>query len=186
MNDKFVNFTVAAETPAMKDAFVQFIDNYKDTITGYLNSVPSEPGMKIDASIEVKDGVITVFQIAPNKGFILGETAEGSDLPVKLMDYKELPVGLKYLLPKEGKMALFLKTEEGKPDVQLGMFLSMNDSVKEFHSQSVKDALKRYNDHQKALKKEEERTKNRLRRLGKLPAESDAITDAEIVEEVKK
>jgi hypothetical protein len=166
MEKEFVKFEVQAETNEAKTAFVQFVDNYKETITGYLNTVMKAAGTPVDSGIEVKDGMIRVFQLAPDKGWVIGETTTG-DLPVAIMKYEDVTVGLKYLLPHEEKMALYLKTESGDADVRLGLFKTLNDSIKEFHSESVKTVLKQYHSHQQKLEAEKIATEKRLATIAK-------------------
>lgn len=161
-----IKFEVTASNQHVKDAFLNFLTNYKDTISEYLNTVIANQGQPADAGVEVgDDGNVTLFQIAPDKGLIIAESPDAAT-PLAIVRYKELAVGSKYLMPKGERIGLFMKTAEGEQDPYFGTFKNLNDVVKGLSSKEVADGIKQWNNYRAAKEKEAERTKKRLARLG--------------------
>lgn len=170
-----IEFTFKAENETIKDAFVNFINNYKVNAADYMNQLVANDGSPCDSEIKIENGVLTVYHIAPDKGFVLGETGDEA-LPIQMMQYKNLESEKRYILPERDKLVLFYKNPEGEADLRLGAFKSLADVVLGFDSQPVKIELERVAEMKKAKKREDDRTKTRLERLQKQGAgEIEAI-----------
>lgn len=167
-----------AENERVGKAFATFINSQKENISGFVNTIISEDGTPSDAAIEVTDDTINVYQFAPDKGYVLGETAEGSKLPVELIKYKDLEVGKKYLLNFKEFISLCVKTKEGKPDGVLGRFKTQNDAVENFNTEGALTAYKNWSDREAAIEKREAKQQAKLKKLA-----GGDIQDAEVVEE---
>ena len=126
------------ENKFVGDAVGLFFDNYKEHVVSFLNNVLKNETGSADAFIEKGDnGVINIYQTAPDKGKVLGQV-EGS---VILTDYTALPIDAKYVVYNGQHLALFLKQPEGVSDIQIGRFANLNDVVAQIDSESVQDAI---------------------------------------------
>lgn len=132
------DYLVKVENEHVANAVGLFIDNYKDPIAKFVNNVVKNEAGSADAFISKnKDGVWEVYQNAPDKGFVLGQTATG----VQLVEYKSLSSDDKYAVLDGDKLALFIKTDEGTADIKVGHFLNINEVVTQIDSESVKLAI---------------------------------------------
>lgn len=178
-----IKFNINAQTELAKEAFVAFINDYRETLSQQLNVwIQNQSGDYSDASIEVIDGELHVFQFATDKGFVIGETKNKS-LPVEIMEYKDLEEGSKYLIQETDKYVLFLKRGLKEADVRLGAFRTLSDSIMNFNSEAVEATIKRWKDMEKAKQKENKR-KEKLGKTVKLPAQEAQEVEAEQVEDV--
>lgn len=175
-------FKITTETDAAQNAFVQFISNYKETIINYMNTIMGNDGTPVDAGIDVQDGNITLYQLAPDKGFVLGEQPQESmgDLPIQVKRYKDVMEGDRYIMQEQDRLVLHLKTEEGKPDAKLGVFKTLTDAVTEFNSESVKGVIKNYHDKEEAIAKREQKQEAKMKKLGAKAIEASPVTEPNV------
>lgn len=166
-----IKFNIEAQTELVKEGFINFVSNYRETFAEQLNTMLTHAGEQSDVAIEFSNGQLQIFQFAPDKGYVLGEV-EG-DLPIQLVQYSSLSEGQKYVVPTGDRLILFLKKSKERPDVKLGAFKSINDVVKDFNSEGVKQAIAAWEQKEKA----EEKDRKRAEKLGKikqLPAPKEA------------
>ncbi len=174
---------INAETASTKEAFVNFLQNYKVQVAQYLNALIGNDGSPVDSSLVFNaDGTITVYQLAPDKGFVLG--AVDGEIPLQVMKYASLTEGQKYVIQEHDRQVLFVKEPKGSPDFKVGVFKTLSDAVTELNSDAVNKEVQNAKDRKAALAKTAERTENRLRRLGKTTetAEVENVTEAEAVD----
>lgn len=162
-----IKFTTNAETEQVKSAFLTFIESQKEAIGGFLTTIIKDTGANADAQLKIEGDEITLYQLAPDKGYVLAETGN-PELPIQLGKYLEVPAGNKYVNQEKDLTVLYLRKPEGVADVKLGVFKSINDAVKEFNSESVKTVLKNLADREAAVEKQEAKTERRLEKLGKI------------------
>lgn len=174
-----IELKINVENEVIKEAFTNFILNYKVNISDYMNQLVANDGGPIDSDVTFKDGQITVHHIAPDKGFVLGETGN-EELPIQIMQYANLEVDKRYILPEKDRLVLFLKEAIGVADYRLGAFKTLPDAMTGFNSEAVKVTMDKINDLKKAKKREEDRTKTRLERLSK--QSEGEIEEAQVVE----
>lgn len=180
-----IEFTFKAENETIKNAFVNFITNYKANAADYMNQLVANDGGPCDAEIKLEDGVLTVYHIAPDKGFVLGETGN-DEVPIQVMQYKDLKAEKRYILPERDKLILFFKEQDGVADVRLGAFKTLADAITSFNSDLVKQEVEKFmkarKEKEAAIAKEQKRTENRLERLAKQSVGKQEIEDAQVVE----
>lgn len=174
-----IDFTIKVENEQVKTAFTNFIFQYKENIVDYMNQIVGNDGSPIDSGIEVKDGGITIYHIAPDKGFVLAKTPEGSAVPVQIMKYADVENNSLYILQEKGKNTLYIKQPKGEVDVIVGGFNSLNDVIKGIGSEQVKTEVATRLEKIETAKKTKEKDLQRLRRLGKAPLE---VEEAQVVE----
>ncbi len=169
--------TIKSETQAVADAFKTLVNSQRENMSGFINTIISgENGTPSDAAIEVDPDGITVYQFAPDKGYVLAEV-EGQDVPVQLARYKNLADGAKYLATqKDGPVVFCVKTKAGTPDAVLGRWKTLNDAIADYTSEPVKVQYKKWLDYQEILAKEATKTEARLKKLS-----GGKITEAEVV-----
>lgn len=173
-----IEFKINAETDKAKHALVQFLDNYKETIVTYINTIIGNDGTPVDAGITVDgDDNVTIYQLAPDKGYVLGEEKQG-ELPMQLKQYKNVETGDRYIVPEQDRIVLHIKTEQGKPDVKLGVFKTLSDAVTEFNSDSVKEVIKNYNDRENAIAKREAKQEAKMKKLAASKAKAEPVANA--------
>ncbi len=128
---------IAVENEHVKMATELFLDNYKDAVVQFINNVLKNEVGASDAFVEKTSDGIKIYQTAPDKGFVLAKVGE----EVQVTRYTSLSTDDKYVVFDGTKLALFLKTEAGKPDIKVGMFLNLNEVIQQFDSESVKLAI---------------------------------------------
>ena len=160
-----IDVVLKAETQEVADTVKMFLTTYKEQVVGFTNQVLSTQGQKVDAGLKVVDNTITVYQMNPDKGFVLGEV--DALPPLELMDYQYLPEGQRYVTIEGDRVFLFIKEPQGTPDPKIGAFKTLNDAVIEFNSESVKTALKQYSEKKAAEEKARLKDEKRAIRLGK-------------------
>lgn len=173
---------IKAETQEVANTLKLFITTYKEQVNDFTNRVLTSQGTPVDAGVVVEGDDLVIYQMNPNKGFVLGEITQTlpMDAPVAVMDYSTLADGKRYVTIEGDRIFLFIKEPQGTPDPKIGAFKTLNDAVKEFNSESVKTAIKNFSDKKAAEAKEAKRTEKRLDRIAgtKTPA---VATDAELV-----
>lgn len=174
------DFVIKVQTEDAEKALVAFFSNYKVNIGQFLNEMIRATGMPVDAEVKVQDGTVEVYQLSTDKGYVLGEVAEGAEPPVQLMQYSQLAVNKRYLVQENDRLILYWKRAEGTPDVRLGQFKTISDSVIAFNSDGVKGAMKQVENMEKADLKQIKRKQ----RLGKELSQADK--DALALAEAKK
>jgi len=145
-----ISENIQFENETVRGAFETFVKNYKEPICQFLNTFLKTEGYPVDSFISVTDDTITIYQTAPDKGEVLFRE-EGSTT-LTLGGYLSIPVGSTYATIESGSLWLFLKEAEGEPDIKVGQFKNLNDAVKDWDSDSVKDALKQVREFQEKLK----------------------------------
>jgi len=171
---------IIADTQAALDAFSTFANSQRENVALFMNTIISENGTPSDASIEVTNEAIKLYQFAPDKGWVLGEQPEGAEVPVQLTQYKTLADGAKFLHPqKDGAVSLCVKTKEGSPDGILGRFKTLNDAINNFNTEGAITAYNNWKDREEAIAKRE--AKQEAKMLKKLNKDL-SIVDAEVVE----
>ncbi len=165
---------INVESEVVKDAFQTFILNYKSNIADFINQIVGNEGNPVDSEVKLEGDTITVYHIAPDKGFVLGETP-GAKEPFQLTHYNDVAVDARYLLLENGKLSLFLKFPHGQVDMRLGAFKSIADAITGWDSEPVKAKLAEAEQWKKAKEKE----LKRMQKLGKAPSN---IEDAQVVE----
>jgi len=162
-----IDFVVKTETEQVKNGVQMFLTTYKEQVAQFLQTVISNEGVPVDPGVHVIDGQLTIFELDPDKGYVLGETeASTEDLPLQLMKYTNLEVGKRYVIQSgDGKLYLCLKTAVGKPDPKFGAFKTLNDSVKELNSDSVKEVMTKWKEKEDAMEKVDAKTQKRLEKL---------------------
>lgn len=162
-----IDLIIKTETEAVKNGTQMFITTYKEQVSQFLQTVISNDGVPVDPGIHVIDGQLTIFELDPDKGFVLGETETSTEeLPLQLMKYTNLTDGKRYVIQSgDGKLYLCLKTPIGKPDPKFGAFKTLNDAVKELNSDSVKEVMTKWREKEDAMAKAEAKTQRRLERL---------------------
>jgi hypothetical protein len=178
-----IDITIKAETQDVADAAKLFLTTYKEQVVGFTNQVLQAQGAQVDAGLKVIDDTIVIYQMNPDKGFVLGEVkATEGEASIAVMKYPDLPDGQRYVTIEGDRIFLFLKEPQGTPDPKIGAFKTLNDAVTEFNSQSVKDALKNYADKKAAQEKTAKRDENRLARLNGSKGELAIASSAELSE----
>jgi len=164
-----IDLTIKTETEQVKNGTQMFLTTYKEQLTQFLQTVISNEGVPVDPGVHVIDGQLNIFELDPDKGFVLGETeASTEDLPLQLMKYTNLEEGKRYVIQSgDGKLYLCLKTAVGKPDPKFGAFKTLNDSVKELNSESVKEVMTKWKEKEEATAKIDAKTEKRLAKLEK-------------------
>ena len=154
------------EDKIVKDAFLNFINNYKSNIAEYINALVGNDGEPCDAEVSVNGEEVTVFRIGPDKGYIIAEAPEGSAVPVTITRYADLGNEMLYFLPEKERICLFYKLPKGEVDLRLGVFKTLNDAIGHFKSEEVTQAIKNAMEHRKAQLKDQKRKQ----KLGKADA----------------
>lgn len=133
-----IDYVVKVENKFVGDAIGLFFDNYKEHLATFLNNVLKNETGSADAFIsKTENGVIQVYQTAPDKGKVLGQV----DGTVILTDYTALPVDAKYVVYDGQHLALYLKQPDGQSDIKIGRFANLNDVVQQIDSESVRDTI---------------------------------------------
>lgn len=171
-----IDLIIKVENAQVEEAFKNFIFNYKDNITDYINQIIGNDGSPIDASVVVNDASITIYHIAPDKGFVIGEV-ENEEIPIQIQKYKSIPVDKRYIVQEKDRHVLYFKQEEGAVDIKLGAFKTLADVMIGFNSEAVKSKVEEAHTFKKARQKE----LNRLKRLGKITSED--VEDAQVISE---
>ena len=169
------------ETEKVKKAFVTFIDSQKENIAGFLTTMLKDEGENADTQIKVEENEITIYQLAPDKGFVLVENNVVGELPMKLTKYKTIQEDIKYVTQEKDLIVLYIKKPEGVADIRLGVFKNLNDAVLNINSESVLNTIKMMKEREAAKEKAEAKTAKRLERLGKATAELAAYNAEEAV-----
>ena len=129
-----IDLTIKVENKAVGNAVNLLFDNYKEQFAVFLNNVLKNETGNADAFItKDEQGVINVYQTAPDKGSVLGQV----DGVVSLTQYSTLPVDSKYVTFDGQNLILFLKQEEGVTDLKIGRFANLNDVINQIDSESV-------------------------------------------------
>jgi len=171
------NFTIQVENDAVRDAFVNFIFNYKEHIVDYMNKLIGNDGSPIDSGITIEGNTVTIYHIAPDKGYVMAETPEGTELPVQIGKYTDLADGKRYIIQDRDRLTLYYKQPEGQVDFPLGSFKTLNDALKGFNTQPVFDKMAEV----ETIKKAREKDLRRMKKLGKLS--DDNVEEAQVVTE---
>jgi len=58
--------SIKSETEKVGQAFKTFLKSQSETISGFLNTIVMEDGTPSDASIEVTDDAVTIYQFTPD------------------------------------------------------------------------------------------------------------------------
>lgn len=162
------DFVIKVQTDEAQKALVTFFNNYKVNIGQFLNELIKANGTPVDAEVKVTEDTIEVFQLAPDKGFVLGEV-DDSEIPVQVMAYKNLAVNKRYLVQENDRIILYWKRGEGTPDVRLGQFKTISDSISAFNSEGVKAAMTAVMN----IEKRDLKFIKRKQRLGKTLSQSE-------------
>jgi hypothetical protein len=132
------DFIIKVENDNVGMAVGLLFDNYRDNFATFINNVVKGETGSADAFVTKNaDGIWEVYQTAPDKGFVLAKVGEG----VQVSEYKTLGVDAKYVTYDGDKLALFVKTEAGVPDIKVGKFLNLNEVIVQFDSESVNLAI---------------------------------------------
>jgi hypothetical protein len=166
-------FKIIVENDKIAEAFKAFVMNYRTNISDFMNQLVNNDGSPCDSDIIDEKGVITVYHIAPDKGFVLGEV-EG-EVPFQVMQYSTLADEKRYILPEKDRLSLMLKQPSGTVDIRLGAFKSLSDAATAWNSEPVKAKLAEAEQYKKSKQKEAKR----LQRLGKTD-----IEEAQVVSEL--
>lgn len=135
-----IDYVVKVENKFVGDALAVFVDNYKEHIATFLNNVLKNETGSADAFISKdENGVIQVYQTAPDKGIVLGQAEPNG--PVDVWRYKDLSVDSKYVIYDGQHLALFLKQPDGVSDIKIGRFANFNDLFNQIDSESVTDTI---------------------------------------------
>lgn len=135
-----IDYLIKVENKFVGDAFALFVDNYKEHIATFLNNVLKNETGSADAFISKdENGVIQMYQTAPDKGIVLGQPEANG--PVDVWKYVDLPVDSKYIIYDGQHLALFLKQAEGVSDIKIGRFANFNDVFTQIDSDSVRDTI---------------------------------------------
>jgi hypothetical protein len=165
-----IDFTIKVENEKIAEAFKAFIMNYRTNISDFMNQLVNNDGSPCDSDIVDEKGTIVVYHIAPDKGFVLGEVAEGKT-PFQVMQYTDLADEKRYILPEKDRLSLLLKQPTGAVDIRLGAFKSLSDAATAWNSEPVKAKLAEAEQYKKAKEKDVKR----LQKLGKLPIEEAQV-----------
>lgn len=172
------NFTIQVENDVVRDAFVNFLFNYKEHVVDYINKLVGNDGSPIDSGIAIENNQVTIYHIAPDKGFVMGETPDGSELPVQIAKYTDLADGKRYIIQDRDRLTLYYKQPTGQVDFVLGSFKTLNDAIKGFNTQPVLDKMQEV----ETIKKARDKDLRRMKKLGKLTEEdSSQIEEAQVV-----
>lgn len=169
-----IDVVIKAEDQITADVLKSFFSAHKNPVSMYINQTLGMQGQPVDAGVSVDEvGNVTVSRFTTDKGYILGEV-DGVNVPsIALMDYNVLPVGKRYVNWETDRLYLYIKEEQGQPDVKVGAFQTLTDAVKQINSEAVNAAIKQLRDKQAAEEKAAEKTVKRLKKLGKpVPAKA--------------
>jgi len=169
-----IDFTIKVENEKIAEAFKAFIMNYRTNIADFMNQLVNNDGSPCDSDIVEEKGVITVYHIAPDKGFVLGEV-ENEKVPFQVMQYAELADDKRYILPEKDRLSLLVKQPTGYVDIRLGAFKSLADAATAWNSEPVKAKLVEAEQYKKAKEKEAKR----MQKLGK----HSNVEEAQVVKE---
>lgn len=169
------NFTIQVENDVVRDAFVNFLFNYKEHVVDYINKLVGNDGSPIDSGISIEDGAVKIYHIAPDKGYVMAETPAGSELPVQIGKYTDLEDNKRYIVQDRDRLTLYYKQPVGQVDFVLGSFKTLNDALKGFNTQPVLDKIAEV----ETIKKAREKDLRRMKKLGKLP--EDTVEEAQVV-----
>lgn len=129
-----LDLVIKVENRFVGDAVNLLFDNYKEQFAVFLNNVLKNETGSADAFItKDEQGVINVYQTAPDKGNVLGQV----DGVVVLTQYSTLPVDAKYVVFDGQHLTLFLKQDEGVSDIKIGRFANINEVVTQIDAENV-------------------------------------------------
>lgn len=168
-------FIIKVETDVVRDAFVNFLFNYKEHVSDYMNKLVGNDGSPIDSGVVIENGEVNIYHIAPDKGYIIGETDAEGELPFQIMKYSDLADDKRYIVQQKDSLLLYFKQPKGQVDFPLGSWKTLHDAIKGFNSEPVKNKIEEV----ETIKKAREKDLNRLKRLGKATPE---VEDAQVVE----
>lgn len=170
-----IDLTISVENEDTKNAFMSFVQQYKDNIAEFMNLLLKNSGHMADVGIKLNDkNILEITQISPDKGFVMadiltttagvdGESVESKE--VGIVKYSTVEEGDKYMVFKDGAIAVYLKDANGVPDTKIGNFKNLNDGVTMFNSPEVLAQLEKVKDdiknEEKVIDKIKKADKNR-------------------------
>lgn len=128
---------INCEIPELKQGFLEIILLSKSQLVQHLGQSLSQKGIKSDVKITIQGDEITVTQKSGDKGIVLVSNGVGYEA----VSYDTLPAFDKYMVVREGKVALYLKTPDNV-DAHLGTFLEIEEAVSNINSNDILDATK--------------------------------------------
>lgn len=163
-----IDLVIKVENRQVGEAVNLLMDNYKEQFAVFLNNVlKGETGGAADVAI-IKDaqGVINVYQTAPDKGLVLGQVVALG--PVELIQYKELAPDTKYVLFDGQNLTLFLKQPDGVTDIKIGRFTNLNEVATQIDSESVTTTIHTIKASIKNAEIERKKVEKKAKKLRKL------------------
>lgn len=113
-----------------KDVFMSVLEEYSSGMIQIMNAVgPTKGYGNCDAKVEVRGDDIIVSLNDKDKGSVL--TLDG------FMPHKDLTEGVKYVVIKDGKPAIFKKSVSEKADLMLGFASDMSVIVAELNKKDA-------------------------------------------------
>lgn len=113
-----------------KDVFMSVLDEYSSSLTQVMNALSPTKGYgNADAKVDVRGDEIIVSLNDKDKGSVL--TIDG------FMSHKDLTEGVKYVVVKDGKPAVFKKSTSDKADLMLGYASDMAVIVSELNKKDA-------------------------------------------------
>lgn len=167
-------FKINVENDKIAEAFKAFILNYRSNISDFMNQLVNNDGSPCDSDIIEDKGVLTIYHIAPDKGYVLGEVT-GEKTPFQVMQYADLEDDKRYILPERERLSVLLKQPTGSVDIRLGAFKTLADAAAAWDSEPVKAKLAEAEQYKKSKQKE-------VKRMQKLGLVSAPTEDAQVVE----
>jgi len=156
-----IELKINAESEPVKAALTEFIKSYKEAICDYINLELRDKGNLADSYITVDKDVLTVYQVTPEKGYVLGEIDDISKW--EMIKWSVLEQDKLYIKNTKEGLTLYIKSEQGIPDVKIGQFKSLDDAVTQMESESVRTAILSARESKKAQLKQIKK----LEKLGK-------------------
>ncbi len=167
-------FILQVEDVKVGEAFMLFLDNYKDAVTQFMNNIMKGELGSSDAAIIKEDGVYSIYRTTPNKGWVLAEE-KGAPVKFQVKEYSSLETGAKYIVQEGDKLALFVKEPEKEPDLKVGMFGNLNDAFSNIDDQEVSDAVELAVSRKNAAKKVEDDVERKAK-LKALAANQETVS----------
>lgn len=128
---------ITCEIPELKQGFLEILLLSKSQLVQHLGQSLAQKGIKSDIKMTIQGDEVTVTQKSGDKGTVLVSHGIGYET----VGYDTLPAFDKYMVVREGKVALYLKTPDNV-DAHLGTFLEIEEAVANVNSNDVIDATK--------------------------------------------
>lgn len=174
-----IELKINTESEPVKAAITEFFKSYKEAICDFVNLELRDKGSLADSYVIVKENdkkesEITVYQVTPEKGYVLGEIDDISKW--EMIKWSEIEEDKLYIKNTKEGLTLYIKSEVGIPDVKIGQFKSFDDAVTQIGIESVQTAILAARESKKA----------QLKQIKKLEKLAKAPKKPELTEEEKK